>query len=114
MPHNSPENVPLITYLWVIALSLWAGIANNVRKIKAGAIRFSIAELIGDIVISGFIGVVTYFLCQYYKIDGMFTAALVGISAHMGTRAIYGFELLVAKKFGVKIPEEKPQTKETE
>lgn len=105
--NNSPEDIPLLTYLWVAVLSLWGGISSNIRKIKNGDIRFSISELIGDIVISGFIGLMTFFVCQYYNIDPMLQAVYVGISSHMGTRAIYAMEIAILNKLGIKLPKEK-------
>ena len=114
MPHNSPENVPIVTYLWVLALALWGGVANNIRKVRMGLIRFSLAELIGDIVISGFIGVVTYFICDYYHVHDMLAAAFVGISAHMGTRAITAAETAIGERLKIKIPEEQSQTSNKE
>ena len=103
---NSPENIPLLTYAWVFLLSLWGGIASNIRKIRSGAIRFSFAELIGDVVISGFIGLITYYLCKYYAIDDILSAVFVGISSHMGTRAIYALEIAISEKLKIKLPEE--------
>jgi len=114
MPYKSPENVPLITYLWVMALSLWGGISSNIRKIRNGSIeRFSITELVGDIVISGGVGLLTYFVCDHYAVEGMLSAVFVGISSHMGTRAIYAMEIAIAERLKLKIPEEN-QTKTKE
>ena len=39
-------------------------------------------------VISGFIGLITYYFCVYSGFHEALTAALVGISAHQGTRGI--------------------------
>lgn len=97
MPQNDPQNYSIFTYLWVIILATWGGVTHNIRKIRSGELqRFSIAELAGDISISGFIGIMTFWLCQYAKIDPMLSAVLIGISSHMGTRAILPFE----KAFG--------------
>ena len=106
MPHKSPETVPLITYVWVLLLSIWGGVASNIRKIRNGTIKhFSLSELIGDMVISGFIGVITYYICDYYELHQMLTAFAVGMSGHMGTRAIHLAEIAIGKRFGVKLEE---------
>ena len=107
MPHKDPGNYPLITYAWVLILSIWGGIANNIRKIKNGTLkRFSLAELIGDIFISGFIGVMTFYLCEYAAFNSLLTAFLVGITSHMGTKGLSVLEDLAAKKLGVAIDKE--------
>ena len=107
MPHNDPSNYSLITYIWVILLSLWGGIVHHIKKVKAGVVaRFSLSELVGDLFISGFIGVMTFYLCEYAGVDKMLTAFLVGISSHMGTRGLMMLEEVAAKKFGVSVPKE--------
>ncbi len=101
MPQNDPGNYPLLTYLWVLALSVWGGVVNNIRKIKNGSLkRFSLSELIGDIVISGFIGVMTFYLCEYAGFEKLLTAFLVGITSHMGTKGLTVLEDLASKKLG--------------
>jgi len=105
MPHNDPSNYSIITYIWVLILSLWGGITHHIKKIKTGVIaRFSFSELVGDLFISGFIGVMTFYLCEYAAMDKMLTAFLVGISSHMGTRGLMMLEEVAAKKFGVNAP----------
>ncbi|BCD59639.1 MULTISPECIES: phage holin family protein [unclassified Nitratiruptor] len=104
MPHKDPTNYSFFTYLWVLALSLWGGTAHTIRKIRNGTIKhFSLSEWIGDMVISGFLGVITFYLCEYAGIEQPLTAALVGISAHQGTRGISALEKYIAKKIGVKL-----------
>ena len=65
MPHRDPESYNFITYLWVLTMATLGGISNNIKKIKSGELkRFSFSELLGDLVISGFLGIVTFFLCE--------------------------------------------------
>lgn len=102
MPQNNPENYSIITYIWVLGLSILGGTAHNISKIKNGTLkRFSIPEWIGDITISAFIGIVTFYLCEYAGFTPPLTAALVGIASHMGTRAIVIFERFLLKRFGI-------------
>jgi len=100
MPHKDPQNYSFLTYAWVFAMAMLGGVAHNVKKLKDGTLaRFSFSELIGDLIISGFLGVVTFFLCEYVELDRMLTAALIGMSAHQGTRGIYFLEEIVARRF---------------
>lgn len=79
--------------LWVIGLSIWAATAHTIRRVKEGELgNFSFREWVGDMVISSFIGVLTYYLCKYAQIDDMLTGVAVGVSSHMGTKAIVIFE----------------------
>lgn len=98
MPQNDPQNYPILTYIWVIVLSIWGGITHNIRKIRSGDLkRFSFSELIGDITLSGFIGVMTFWLCEYSKIDPMLQAVFIGIASHMGARALFPIEKMFGK-----------------
>ena len=84
----------LMPYLLVCLVSAWGGIASYIRKLRAGLfIRFSLAELVGEVTISGFVGFLTFFLCQEYRLSMEMTAVLTGICAHMGSRAIFTMEV---------------------
>lgn len=84
--------------LWVTALSVLGAITSYIRKVKAGKIeRFSISELVGDVTISFFLGIITFFLCKGVGIDEYTTAGLVGLVSHMGTRGIVMLEDLIPK-----------------
>lgn len=101
MIDKDPASVSLLTYAWVFALAWWGGVVNYLRKLKRKEInRFSLTELIGDFITSGFSGVITYYLCQASELNGFITASLVGMSGHMGSKAIYMLERALTKRFG--------------
>lgn len=101
MPDKDPTTYSVLTYLWVLALSTWGGVVHYLKKVReGGASRFNITEFIGDIVTSAFAGVITFYLCQAGGMDSLYTAALVGVSGHMGSRAIFVFEKWLKTKFG--------------
>lgn len=101
---KDPMNYELLTYFWVLLVAAWGGLAHNIKKIKEGDIkRFSIAEMIGDVVIAGFIGIITFFLCEFADLPQILTAAFVGITGHQGTRGMAFVEKLIAKKFSVNV-----------
>jgi hypothetical protein len=88
------------TACWILVLAGWGGLANFWRKRMSGQARpFNLAELAGEICISGFAGVVTYFLATAAGINELVVAALVGISGHAGSRAIFGIEKMLDRKF---------------
>lgn len=100
---KSPETYSVITYIWVIGLSAIGGVVSFLQKYKAGHARaFNIIELIGELVTSAFVGVITFWLCEYSNFSSLLTAALVGISGHMGSRGMFKLEQFFTEKFSLK------------
>jgi len=93
VPEKDPFSYTLVTYFWVLGISVFGGVASYIRKIRQGIICcFSLHELVGEIVVSAFVGIVTFYLCEYAHIYGALSAALIAIASHMGSRAIFIFE----------------------
>ena len=65
-------------------------------------------ELIGEIATSAFAGLITFWLCEAAQLDPLVTAALVGISGHMGSRALYQFERWAQTRLGNSANKERP------
>ncbi len=99
MPYKSPENYSFITYLWVIGLSFWGGLSSYLYHRSIDGKPFSFFSLASDVIISGFVGILTFFICESNGFDSLLTAAFVGISAHMGTRALTLFQRYIIKKY---------------
>lgn len=96
MIDKDPLSYEWLTYLWVLVVSLWGGVSNYVKRMTGNeTVAFSLAELVGDITISGFVGLITFFLCESAQIDRMLSAAIIGISAHMGSRSLFMLERIV-------------------
>lgn len=99
MPEKDPSMYAAGTYAWVFALALLGGVASYTQKVKAGISRFNLTELIGDLVTSGFVGLLTFYFCESSAIDGPLQAVFVGISGHMGSRAIFMLEQRLTRIF---------------
>lgn len=100
MPEKDPFNYSFLTYLWVVAISSWGGAVSFHRKVVLGHARpFNTAELAGEILTSAFVGVVTFWLCEWASIPQMLTAAFVGVTGHMGSRAIWQLENVLERWF---------------
>lgn len=100
MPEKSPETYSFITYGWVFALAILGGVVSFMRKMQQGHTRvFNIIEFIGEIVTSAFAGVLTFWMCEHASLSPLVTAAFVGISGHMGSRALFMFEEYLQSKF---------------
>lgn len=102
MIDKDPSSYSFATYVWVLGLSSLAGIVSFMRKVKRGRARsYSVAEFIGEVGASALAGVVTFWLCQNAGISQLLTAAFVGISGHMGSRALALFEEWAERHFPV-------------
>ena len=100
MPEKSPETYSFLTYGWVFALAILGGVVSFMRKLQTGHTRvFNLIEFIGEIVTSAFAGVLTFWMCEHSGLSPLVTAAFVGISGHMGSRAIFMAEGWLAKQF---------------
>ena len=95
-----------ITWGWIVFLSILGGLAAFVRKMRDQQARaWNLAELIGEIVISGLAGVIVAHLCQWQQFPEPLMYALTGIGAHMGSRALFKLEGLLDAKFPAAIKE---------
>lgn len=98
MIDKDPFGYSVVTYVWVLLLSIWGGVVNFIQRLRRGEAKaHNIVELIGEVVISAFVGVVTFYLCELSNFPQILTAALVAISGHMGTRALFVFERAIEK-----------------
>lgn len=103
MPEKDPTNYSLLTYAWVLLLSSWGGVVSFLRKRREGVVRpFNIVELIGEMVTSAFAGVLTFWMCEASGFHPLITASLVGISGHMGSRAIFHLEQIAEQRIGAR------------
>ena len=97
---KDPTSFSLLTYFWVIGLSVLGGVVNFMRKLQTGHTRiFNIVELIGELVTAGFSGVITFYLFTQAGFDPLLTAAAVGVSGHMGSRALFLAEGWLTRAF---------------
>ena len=103
MPEKTPLSYDLFTWGWVLLLAVWGGCVNFWRRLRDGETRlFKITELIGEITTSGFVGVLTFLICESTETDRLISAVLVGVSGHMGAKTIRFFELFFESKLGAK------------
>ncbi|QGZ42721.1 LydA family holin superfamily III [Pseudoduganella flava] len=97
----------ILSWVLLIGLSLWGGVASFIRKMKEGHARaWNFTELVGELVVSGFTGVITANLCESAGAPAPLKYALVGIAAHMGSRALFKLEGVLNTKFN--LPAETP------
>jgi hypothetical protein len=89
-------------YAWVMAWAGAGGFVSFYQKMKRGDARaFNIVELVGELVTSAFVGILTFWICEAYQVPQLLEAVAISVSGHMGTRVIFMIEQWATKKFGV-------------
>lgn len=115
---NPPNHQPgdgfdinaMLNWALLIGLSLWGGAASFYRKLRDGHVRaFNITELVGELTVSGFTGVVVANICDSTpSCPVSLKYAIVGIASHMGSRALFKLESVVNTKLN--LPPDSPAT----
>jgi hypothetical protein len=99
--NDHPLDVSLRQYAFVLGIALLGGIVSFYAKVMAGRVHaWNVFHLVGEMATSAFAGLLAFWLCEWSGTPPLLTAALVGISGHMGARAISGFEAWAQRKFG--------------
>lgn len=90
---KDPASYGLLTYAWVVGLSILGGVVSFTRKLRDGNARaFNVIELIGEICTSGFAGLLTFWLTQAAGFNPLVSAVMIGVAGHMGSRAMFLLE----------------------
>lgn len=98
MPEKDPGSYSLVTYTWVFLLALMGGLVNFFHRLKRKKSTFNGFEFIGELITAAFTGVITFWLCETANVPQILTAAIVGISGHMGSRAILLIEKTIKRR----------------
>lgn len=83
-------------YGLLLLMSIWAGTAKYLSELKGS--KVTLLGWATEAIISGFVGVITALICEHYQIPLVLSAAIVGISAHNGTRSLYFISVILKKR----------------
>lgn len=99
--NQDPLDYPVRQYGFILAVALLGGLVSYIAKIRKGEIAsHNVTQLVGELATSAFAGLLAFWVCAYLGTPGPLMACLVGVSGHMGTRAISMFEEWASKRFG--------------
>ena len=99
MTEKDPTNWPLATWYLALGMSLAGGFINWYGKVKAGHTRaFNIAELFGEMLISGVVGLGSYMAGDGLSLPPSLCAVAAGVGGHMGARLVFLVEQMATKK----------------
>lgn len=106
---RGPQDYSLFTYTITLAVALLGGVVNWIGGVRTGKYAVvQVQSLIGEMFTAAFAGLLCFWLCEAAGTNQLLTIALVGITGHMGSRAITLFEGFAAKKFNVELPSVSP------
>ena len=104
---KDPLSYPLKQWALVLGISLFGGLASWWTKVRNGEIAMhNIGHLVGELTISSFAGVITFFGCEWAGLAPLLTASIVGVAGHMGTRAIAIAERYAERRFAKATPKD--------
>lgn len=99
---KDPLSYPLKQYGFMLATALLGGLVSWVAKVRKGeAQAWNLMQLVGELCTSAFAGLIAFWMCEWANSPQLLTASLVGISGHMGTRAIQAFESFAQKRWAI-------------
>ena len=86
---KDPLNYPLKQYAFLLGLAVLGGFVSWYTRVRKGEIAaWNVHHLIGELATSAFAGLIAFWLCEWGNLPPMLTAAIVGVSGHMGAKAI--------------------------
>ncbi len=78
---RNPLSYSLAEYGLMLGVAIFGGLVSWVRKVRAGEYpAWSLGQLIGEMAISAFAGLLTFWGCEYVGAPQLLTASLAGIA----------------------------------
>lgn len=86
---KTPWGYSLKEYGFVLAMALLGGVVEWYAKVKRGELNSrNLTALVGELTTSALAGLLAFFVCEWLGVNQLLAAAVVGISGHMGARAL--------------------------
>lgn len=93
---KDPTSFSVVTYLWIVVLSMWGGVVRIIRENTfGGKTKLEIARIfLFELITSGFVGIITFYLCESAGFQPLYTAAMTSIAGYMGGRSLAVIEAI--------------------
>ena len=106
---KTPLSYSLQEYGFVLGTALLGGLASWYAKVRRGELlMWNLSALIGELCVSAFAGLLAFWLCEYFGLNQLLTATIVGMSGHAGAKSLVWLESagqrVIEKKLGLEPP----------
>lgn len=106
---KSPLSYSLREYGVILCIALLGGFSRWYMAVRRGETNMlSFSALIGELAVSAFAGLLTFWICESFNVSPLITAAAAGLAGHAGGNGIMYLERFgkryAEKKFGVTGP----------
>lgn len=110
---KNPLSYSLREYGMILAIAILGGIASWSARVRRGEIpMWNLSIFIGEMAVSAFAGLITFWLAEYFNLNPLLSAALVGMSGHAGAKGLTWIEAMgqrvVEKRLGIVPPDKQP------
>ncbi|HVR50585.1 MAG TPA: phage holin family protein [Pseudorhodoferax sp.] len=110
---KSPLSYSLREYGVILGIALLGGFARWYMAVRRGDLSMlSFPTLVGELAVSAFSGLLTFWACESLSLSPLITAAAAGLAGHAGGSGIAWMERLakrhVARRLGVSVTEPAP------
>lgn len=87
---RDPWSHPFLNYWVILLMALWGGVVRIIREVQLSdkTWRQILAIFAAELVVSGFIGMMTLLLCEAAGFNPLYTGAMAGIAGCMGGRSL--------------------------
>ena len=99
---KNPLSYSLREYGVMLGIAIMGGMVRWYIAVKKGEVAlWNLSSLIGEMMVSAFIGLLTFWICESLNLNPLLTPAVVGMSGHLGARGLVWLEL-AGKRFAEK------------
>ncbi len=99
MPEKDPTTWTLATWMLGFAMAMFGGAINWLTRLRRGHTKiFNVVELAGEVLTSGFVGMLVFMALDSMGQPVGLCAAAAGVGGHMATRLLYSIERLIESR----------------
>lgn len=103
---KTPLSYSMHEYSIALGTALLGGMASWWMKVRRGElVAWNLSSLIGELCVSAFAGLLTFWLCEYFALNPLLTAPIIGMSGLAGAKGLTWVESIgqrmIEKKLGL-------------